>query len=82
MEKTLLNFLNKYLNIYNIYIKQITIEEFQDGLYLLYLMSHLENYFLIMNKYYHKKPITREQSYTNLQLVFQLINQGKRINYS
>jgi len=40
-------------------------------------MSHFENYFLIMNKYNHKKPITREQSHANLQLVFQLMNQGK-----
>jgi parvin len=77
VEKILLNFLNNQLNLYNIYIKQINIEDFQDGLYLLYLISHLENYFLIMNKYNYKKPITREQSYANLQLVFQLINQSK-----
>jgi hypothetical protein len=77
VEKTLLNFLNNQLNVYQIQIKQINLEDFQDGLYLLYLMSHFENYFLIINKYHQKKPITREQSYANLQLVFQLMNQGK-----
>jgi len=52
-------------------------EYFQDGLYLIYLISHLENYFIILNKYHYKKPISREQSYANFQLVFQLMNQGK-----
>jgi hypothetical protein len=80
VEKTLLNFVNTQLNHYQIQIKQIHLEDFQDGLYLLYLMSHLENYFLINNKYYQKKPITREQSYANLQLVFQLMTQGKLKN--
>jgi hypothetical protein len=77
VERTLLNFINHQLNRYNIHVKKLDIQDFQDGLHLLYLMSHLENYFLILNKYHHQKPITREQSYTNLQLVFQLMNQGK-----
>lgn len=72
-----MNFLNLNFTRYRIHIKQIQIEDFQDGLYLLYLVSHLENYFLILNKYHHKKLITREQSYTNLQLVFQLLSQGR-----
>ena len=77
VEKTLLNFLNSQLNHYNIHINQINIENFQDGLNFLYLISHLEKYFLIINKYNHKKPISREQAHANLQLAFQLINQGK-----
>ncbi|CAF1312048.1 unnamed protein product [Adineta steineri] len=75
IEKTLLKFINSHLNRYNIYIKQIDIQYFQDGLNLLYLISHLENYFLILNKYNHKRPISREQSHANLQLAFQLMNQ-------
>ena len=76
VEKTLLNFINSHLKYQNIYIQQIDIAHFQDGLTLLYLIAQLENYFLILNKYYHKKPITREQSYANIQLAFELINQG------
>ncbi|CAF1009145.1 unnamed protein product [Adineta steineri] len=75
IEKTLLKFINSHLNRYNIYIKQIDIQYFQDGLNLLYLISHLENYFLILSKYNHKRPISREQSHANLQLAFQLMNQ-------
>ena len=77
VEKTLLSFVNNHLNRYNIHIKQIDIQYFQDGLNLLYLISHLENTFIILNKYNHKKPITREQSHANLQLAFQLLNEGK-----
>ncbi|CAF0784087.1 unnamed protein product [Rotaria sordida] len=76
VEKILLNFINNQLNHYNIHIKQIDIQYFQDGLNLLYLMSHLENYFIILNKYHHKKPLSREQSYANIQLAFQLMNQA------
>ncbi|UJR36256.1 hypothetical protein I4U23_028986 [Adineta vaga] len=75
VERTLLNFINNQLNCYNIHIKQIHIEYFRDGLNLLYLISHLENSFIILNKYHHKKPITREQSHANFQLAFQLMNQ-------
>ncbi|CAF1242500.1 unnamed protein product [Adineta steineri] len=75
IEKTLLKFINSHLYRYNIYIKQIDIQYFQDGLNLLYLISHLENYFIILNKYNHKRPISREQSHTKLQLAFQLMNQ-------
>ncbi|CAF0784412.1 unnamed protein product [Adineta ricciae] len=75
VEKTLLSFVNNHLNRYNIYIKQIDVQDFQDGLNLLYLISHLENTFIILNKYNHKKPITREQSRANLQLAFQLLNE-------
>ena len=73
-----MNFINSQLNNYNIYVKQIDIQYFGDGLILLYLISHLENYFIILSKYNHKKPITCEQSYANLQLAFQLMNQGKK----
>ncbi|CAF4598213.1 unnamed protein product [Rotaria socialis] len=76
VEKILLNFINNQLNRYNIHVKQIDIEYFQDGLNLLYLISNLENYFIILNKYYHKKPLTREQSHANIQLAFQLMNQA------
>ncbi|CAF5194939.1 unnamed protein product, partial [Rotaria magnacalcarata] len=75
VEKILLNFINNQLNRYNICVKQIDIEHFQDGLNLLYLISNLENYFIILNKYYHKRPLTREQSHVNIQLAFQLMNQ-------
>ncbi|CAF3395581.1 unnamed protein product [Rotaria sp. Silwood1] len=76
VEKILLNFINNQLNRYNIHIKQIDIQYFQDGLNLLYLMSNLENYFIILNKYQHKKPLSRDQSYANIQLAFQLMNQA------
>jgi parvin len=78
VEKTLLNFINSHLNYYDIHIQEIDMQYFQDGLNLLYLIAHLEKYFLVLNKYYHKKPITREQSYANVQLAFELIYQGKR----
>lgn len=77
VEKILLNFINNQLNHFNIQIKQIDIQYFQDGLNLLYLIANLENYFIVLNKYHYKKPLTREQSYSNIQLAFQLMNQGK-----
>ena len=76
VERTLLNFINSHLKYHNIHIQQIDIAHFQDGLSLLFLISQLENYFLILNKYYHKRPITREQAYANIQLAFELMGQG------
>lgn len=77
IEKLLIHFLNQQLIHQQIQIKRIDSEEFQDGLYLLYLIAHLENYFLIRNKYHFKRPLTREQSHDNLQFVFQLMTEGK-----
>ena len=77
IEKLLINFLNHHLIHHHIQIKRIDSEEFRDGLYLLYLIAHLENYFLVRNKYHSKRPLTREQSHVNLQLVFRLLTEGK-----
>ena len=79
LEMNLVKFCNSNLNRYQIHIKQILVEDFQNGLYLLYLLSHLENYCPIFNKFHRKQPINREQSHVNLQLVFQLMKQGKII---
>lgn len=76
VEKLLINFLNQHLIDQQIQIQRIHTEDFQDGLYLLYLISHLENYFPILSKYHHKKPLTREQIYGNFQFVFQLLTEG------
>lgn len=76
VEKLLINFINQHLIDQQIQIKRIHTEDFQDGLYLVYLISHLENYFPILNKYHQKKPLTREQIYGNFQLVFQLLTEG------
>ncbi|CAF0971622.1 unnamed protein product [Didymodactylos carnosus] len=76
VEKTLLKFVNKYLNPLNIHIKQLDVKQFQDGLNLLYLISSLENYFLVLKSYHHSKPLTYDQSLFNLNFAFDLINEA------
>lgn len=76
VEKTLLKFVNSHLEHYNIHLQQIDFAHFQDGLILLYLLAELEHSFLILSKYHSKKPITRDQAFANLQLAYELMNQG------
>lgn len=81
-EKTLVHFVNTHLSSFQIRISTIDMKHFHDGLNLLYLIAELERYFLILNKYHHKQPINREQSYANFELAFLLSKRGMLFSVS
>lgn len=73
VRKSLTFFVNKKLSKINIEIKSIE-TEFQNGLYLIYLMSILEGYFIPFGLY-HETPLNFDQKLENMIFAFKLIEE-------
>lgn len=69
--KSVLAFVNRYLNKLNIYVTDLT-EQFRDGVYLILLIGSLDGYFIPFYQY-HLTPKDYAQQLKNVAFAFRLM---------